>query len=214
MVYARSTDDGVTWSAPSEIDGPNDGVGLVCCFGFPLMSRSGRIYCLYNKHLGITDGASYATTVMRCKYSDDDGHTWQAGGVDIPYRRTRFDHPDPRVPTKCIVWQKPIRDAEGRLIVGFSRWSSLQRFPRPVGGNRAHLDTQCELMRFDNIDEGPDPKDIQISWLPEEEGTIRVPPPIEPERSRGYSLAEEPGVVLLPDSRLFMTMRTVTGRIW
>jgi hypothetical protein len=98
--------------------------------------------------------------------------------------------------------------------VGFSRWSSSQVFPRPVGGNRNHLDTQCELIRFDNLDEGPDPADLRLTWLPEPEGTIRVPCPIEPERSRGYSLAEEPGIVLLPDGRLFMTMRTVTGRIW
>ena len=214
VVYARSLDCGSTWSAPSEIDGPNDGIGLVCSFGFPLMSRSGRVSCMYNKHLGITDGGSYDTGIMRCKYSDDDGRTWHEGDVDIPYRRTRFDHPDPRVGTKCIVWQKPIRDSRGRLIAGFSRWSSLQVFPRPVGGNRNHWDTQCELMRFDNIDEGPDPRDIQITWLPDAEGTIRVPPPIEPERSRGYSLAEEPATVLLPDGRLFMTMRTVTGRVW
>ena len=92
VVCARSLDDGFTWSEPSEIDGPNDGIGLVCSFGFPLMSRSGRVYCMYNKHLGITDGG-YSTGVMRCKYSDDDGRTWQDGGVDIPYRKTRFDHP-------------------------------------------------------------------------------------------------------------------------
>ena len=212
VVVARSLDGGLTWSTPSEIDGADN--GLVSCFGYSLMSRSGRIYCVYNKHLGITDGGSYHTTVMRCKYSDDDGITWQAGGLDIPYRRTRFDHPDPGVPTKCNVWQKPIRDDRDRLLAGFTRWSSFQVFPRPTGGTRTHWDSQCELMRFDNIDEGPEPRDIQITWLPDQEGTIRVPPPIEPERSRGYSLAEEPGIVLLPDNRLFMTIRTLTGRIW
>jgi hypothetical protein len=69
-------------------------------------------------------------------------------------------------------------------------------------------------MRFDNIDEGPVPRDIKITWLPELQGSIRVPCPIEPERSRGYSLCEEPSIVLLPDGRLFVVMRTVTGRIW
>lgn len=212
VVSARSRDGGMTWSSPAEIDGPNDSIGLVCCFGFPVISRSGRIYCFYNKHLGITDGVGYISGVLRCKYSDDDGQTWQAGEVDIPYRRTRFDHPDPRVPCSCIVWQKPIHDGKGRPLVGFSRWSSLQVFPRPQHGY--HLDTSSELIRFDNIDEGPHPADLQLTWLPEAEGTIRVPCPIEPERARGYSLCEEPSIVLLPDSRLFMTMRTVTGRIW
>ena len=36
----------------------------------------------------------------------------------------------------------------------------------------------------------------------------------EPDASRGYSLAEEPAIALLPDRRLWMNMRTVTGRIW
>lgn len=85
-------------------------------------------------------------------------------------------------------------------------------FPKPKEG--WHLDTSCELMRFENIDEGPDPSGLKITWLPEEEGSIRISCPIEPERSRGYSLCEEPSIVLLPDGRLFMTMRTVTGRIW
>jgi hypothetical protein len=69
-------------------------------------------------------------------------------------------------------------------------------------------------MRFENIDESPDPEDLRITWLPEREGTIRVPPAVEPERSHGYSLAEEPAIVLLPDGRLCLCMRTVTGRIW
>ena len=137
-----------------------------------------------------------------------------ASGVEIPWRRTRFDHPDPKVPPNCIVWQQPIRDAMDRLIVGFSRWSSDMVYPRPIGGNRNHPDTSCELMRFENVDQAPEPRDLKITWLPDKVGTIRVSPGIEPEASRGYSLAEEPAVSLLPDGRLFMNMRTITGRIW
>lgn len=213
VVSSRSRDGGRTWLEPMEIDGAAEGPGMVSSLGFPVFSRSGRIYCFYNKNLGITEGGSRYLGVLRCKYSDDEGCTWKSG-VDIHWRRTRYDHPDPKVGCNCIVWQKPTRDAKGRQIVGFSRWSSLQVFPRPKGGNRNHLDTQCELMRFDNIDEGPDPRDIQITWLPQKEGTIRVPCQIEPDSSRGYSLAEEPAIVQLPDGRLWMNMRTVTGRIW
>lgn len=212
VVSARSTDNGVTWSAPQEIAGCGNVPGLVACFGFPVLSRSGRIYCLYNRNMGIADGGSYVTGVLQCTCSDDDGLTWEPYGVHIPYRRTRFDHPDPAVGCKCIVWQKPIRDSLGRPIVGFSRWSSTLVFPRPEHG--FHLDTSSELMRFDNIDDGPDPEDLRIIWLPEEEGVLRVPSPIEPEASKGYSLCEEPAIVLLPDGRLFLVMRTVTGRIW
>ena len=213
IVCARSQDEGATWSDPVVLDRPR-APGMIPSLAFPLFSRSGRIYVLYNQNLGIGEGSSRFSGVLRCQYSDDDGHTWIRGDIDIPWRRTRYDHPDPRVGCNCIVWQKPIRDARDRLIAGLSRWSSPMVYPRPVGGNRNHADTGCELMRFDNIDEGPEPEDIQITWLPDQEGTIRVSPGIEPDASRGYSLAEEPAITLLPDGRLWMNMRTVTGRIW
>jgi len=213
VVFSRSVDGGRTWMPIEVMDEPQ--APKMCpSLAFPLVSRSGRIYCLYNQHLGHSERGALFSGVLRAKYSDDDGHTWIASRVEIPWRRTRFDHPDPKVPSDCIVWQQPIRDARDRMIVGFSRWSSGMVYPRPVGGNRNHLDTQCELMCFDNVDEGPDPEDLSITWLPDEEGTIRVSCGIEPDASRGYSLAEEPAIVLLPDGRLFMIMRTVTGRIW
>jgi hypothetical protein len=212
VVYARSEDGGLTWSAPGEIAGCEGVPGLVACFGFPVISASGRIYCFYNKNVGVFDGGSYATCNLRCKYSDDDGRTWLSGEVEIPYRRTRFDHPDPSVPCKCIIWQKPIRDSQNRPIVGISRWSSFQVYPKPVNG--FHLDTSAELVRFDNIEDGPDPRDLELTWLPEIEGELRVSCPIEPERDRGYSLCEEPSLALLPDGRIFLVVRTITGRIW
>jgi len=211
VVYNRSTDHGKTWSDLGVIAEPK-GPRLCPSLGFPLVSKSGRIYCIYNQHLGI--GSSLYDSVAAVKYSDDDGRTWITSDVEYDVRRTRFDHPDPKVLVNWIVWQQPIRDAKGRMIVGFSRHSSKMVFPRAIGGNRNHSDSQCELMRFENVDEGPDPADLRITWLPDDEGTIRVSPGIEPEASRGYSLAEEPAIILLPDERLFMTMRTVTGRIW
>ena len=62
-----------------------------------MVSSAGRIYVFYNKSTGF--GGAY----IECKYSDDDGHTWVDGGVEIPYRRTRWDHPDPKVPPGCII---------------------------------------------------------------------------------------------------------------
>ncbi len=212
VVCSRSLDGGTRWSSPDVIASDEGAPGLVSCFGFPVMSTSGRIYCFYSKNLGVVDGEHYFAGVLRCSYSDDDGVTWQSGCIDIPFRRTHFDHPNPSVPCACIVWQKPVRDSRGRWIVGFSRWSSTQVFPKPRQGY--HLDTSSELMRFNNIDEGPDPRNIELAWLPEGENSIRITCPIEPERSRGYSLCEEPSIALLPDDRLFLVVRTVTGRIW
>ena len=47
----RSTDEGKSWSAPSEIDGATKGPSLTASWGFPVTSRSGRIYCFYNKNI-------------------------------------------------------------------------------------------------------------------------------------------------------------------
>ena len=213
LVYARSADHGETWSPIEPLAEPS--APKMCpTLGFPLVSRSGRIYCLYNQYLGFGEKGSLYSSPLHVKYSDDDGRSWIDSDVEIRWRRTRFDHPDPKVSPDCVVWQQPIRDAQDRMIVGLSRWSSDMVFPRPVGGNRFHSDTSCELMRFDNIDDGPAPEDLKITWLPDEEGTIRVSCGIEPDASRGYSLAEEPAIALLPDGRLWMNMRTVTGRIW
>ena len=213
ITSSRSSDEGRTWSQPEVLEKPI-APGMVPGLAWPVFSKSGRIYIFYNQNLGIGQDGGRWEGVIRCKVSDDDGRTWENGDVDIEWRHTKYDHPDTSVGRNCIVWQKPIRDAKGRVITGLSRWSSPMVYPKPIGGNRWHSDTGSELMRYDNIDEGPDPKDIQITWLPDEVGTIRVSPQIEPEASRGYSLAEEPAIALLPDGRLWMNMRTVTGRIW
>ena len=135
VVYSRSSDRGRTWSPLGVID-ESKYKNMTSALGFPLVSRSGRIYCLYNQHPGYGDGGLFCAP-LRVKYSDDDGRTWIAGGVDIPWRRTRFDHPDPGISPTGVVWQQPIRDARDRMIVGFTRWSSQMAYPRPVGGNRS-----------------------------------------------------------------------------
>ncbi|MDP6107321.1 MAG: sialidase family protein [Candidatus Brocadiia bacterium] len=210
-VFSRSADGGVTWSEPKVMLGTDDDQVLCGRWGFHIVSRAGRVYFFSNRYTGISDFSFSANGVMRCVYSDDDGHTWQPG-CDIPVRwREKYDHPDRSVPRSWIVWQPAIRDPKGRWITGFTRWSSLQKFAYPKEGH--HPDSRSELMRFDNIDEGPDPKDLKITWLPEGD-SISVPCPVEPEKSRGYSLGEEPSIVVLPDGRLFLIMRTRTGHIW
>lgn len=207
VVVARSEDDGVTWSQPQVIDSAHDDDGLIASWGFPVVSRTGRIYCFYNKHTGIVDTIRAITGVMNCKYSDDNGRTWQDGGV-IPFGRNDIDHPDPNVPPNWIVWQKPIRDAHGYQIVGFTHHTSRAVRPPPHGTWQD--DCQSEFIRFDNIDEGPHPEDLEMTWLPESGKGIRIPLPGRPD----VSIAQEPAPVLLPDGRLFCVFRTVTGRIW
>lgn len=214
VVYARSTDGGTSWTAPKPLAGPGARTGHLSQFGFPVISRTGRIYCFYNMTFGL---ARPTVAILRCKYSDDDGLTWTDGGVEIPYRRTRFDHPDPGTQPSCIVWQKPTRDAKGRPIVPLTRSTHPYVLP-PLGtshmGGTDLGECRCEFLRFDNIDEGPHPRDVQLTWLPDDEDLISVPVSFEPHAARGYTFCQEPGLVLLPDGRLFAAMRTANGQVW
>jgi hypothetical protein len=66
-----------------------------------------------------------------------------------------------------------------------------------------------EFMRFENIDDDPEPADVQVTYTPGERA-LRVGHYTNPL----LSVAQEPSLVRLPDQRLFCTMRTVTGAIW
>jgi len=208
IVIARSR-DGEDWSEPSRIVGPSKGSGeLQASWGFPVVSAQGRIYCFYVQLTDVIDTSHSCCGVMGCAFSDDDGHTW-AIADPVPMARNRFDHPDPSYPRNWIVWQKPVRDSRGRWMAGYTQSTSLAVRPEPPDGWWSQ-DTRCWFMRFDNIDEGPDPADIRITWLPHDEEGLSVPYPEHPE----ISVAQEPSIVLLPDGRLFTTMRTFTGHIW
>ena len=216
VVYARSMDGGVNWTSPTPIHEPG-ALGHTSQFGWPVISKTGRIYCFYNRTVGI---GLPGVANIRCRYSDDDGYTWVDGGVEIPYRRTKWDHPDPDVPAACITWQKPVRDAQGRQIVPLTRTTHpyLKQDLRAMDmGDRPDVglgECRSEFLRFDNIDEGPDPKDLKLTWLPDDEDLISVLVSFEPHRSKGYSFCQEPGLVLLPDGRLFTAMRTANGQVW
>mgnify|MGYP000845341299 CR=1 FL=1 len=53
ITFSRSTDEGKTWSKPRIIAGPKKaGDGHMASWGYPLVSRQGRIYVLYSQHIG------------------------------------------------------------------------------------------------------------------------------------------------------------------
>ena len=195
VVCARSEDGGETWSAPTEIDGPNDARFNMAFFGFPVVSRAGRIYVFYIKKTLNTWEVDSTRGFMRCRYSDDDGITWSEP-VDVPVIRRNGDDPDPAVPPRWKVWTNAVRDSMGVQVVPVERYSSRDR---TEGVERPHW---MDLMRFLNIDDGPEPGDLNISWLPDE--------PIAPLPKH----AIEPSIVLLPDGRLFMALRTGEGSVW
>ena len=71
----------------------------------------------------------------------------------------------------------------------------------------AHVDTRCAFARFENLDDVSDPADIKVSWLPTDREGLDVPNKMYPQ----ISTCQEPSTVLLPDGRLLMVMRTLTG---
>ena len=194
VVMARSEDGGRTWSEPYEIDGPNEARNKCAFYGFPIVSDSGRIYIFYIKRQEFCDMGSNSHGVVRCRYSDDEGLTWSEPEV-IPMNRRPWDDPDPNVPPNWIGWVNAIRDSKGRWLWAFGRWTPHRDdYPR----DRAFL----EFMRFNNIDEGPDPNDIDVTWLPDE--------PVAGLPKGGM----EPCPALLPDGRLFMVLRTSVGSVY
>ncbi len=216
IVFARCDDEGSpasggqAWSAPLRIAGPGKpGAGHIASWEFPLVSRSGRIYVIYNQYQGRDDVGPTFTGTMDCVCSDDLGKTWSAPHT-IPMKRSPYDHPDSSVPSNWIVWQKPIRDLSGRPLTGFTRWVSKAVRTPPHVNSWTAWESVVEFMRFHNIDADPEPRDIEITYSAWGDEALRVPHYDHPL----LSIAQEPSLVRLPDKRLFCTMRTMSGFIW
>ena len=210
IMFSRSEDGGETWSEPRRIVGatkPKE--GLQSSWGFPLVSKSGRIYAVWNQYQGVADYHHQITGTMDACYSDDMGETWSEPQT-IPMKRSPYDHPDEKYPSNWIVWQKPIRDLDGKWFTGFTRWVSPEVRTEPARNSWTAMESVVEFMRFENIDDDPEPKDIVISNYAFGGKALRVPHYDKP----ALSIAQEPSLVRLPDERLFCTMRTMTGYIW
>lgn len=200
LVFARSGDNGKTWYSPVTIAGP------MASWGFPMVAKSGRIYVLYNKHIGVNDLFTHTTGLMAGIYSDDHGKSWSSEQI-IEMRRSKWDNPDPNIPANWIVWQKPQRLSEGKYFVGFTRWVSPEKRNPPPIESWIAAEAVVEFMRFENIDDNPQPKDIDITFIATDDNALRVGFPDHPE----VSVVQEPSIVKLPDDRLFCVMRTSTG---
>ena len=207
IVFARSDDEGKTWSMPGVIAGPaRMGQGNIASWAFPMTSKRGRIYVIYNQHVGKFDTIFHITGRMDGIYSDDNGRTWSKPQT-IPMRRTCWDNPDSSYPANWICWQKPLRLTEdGRYLAGFTRWVS-DAVSKPPAKSWTARESVVEFMRFENIDENPEPAQLQVSWLATDRDALRVPHP----DYRQVSVVQEPSIVKLPDGRLFCVMRTRAG---
>ncbi len=207
IVISKSVDGGVVWSEPRTLAGPDlpEGSGMAS-WAFPLISRTGRIYIIYSRHTGVNDVFTHTTGLMAGIFSDDEGKTWSQESI-IPMPRSIWDNPDPNVPANWIVWQKPIRLADGRYFSGLTRWVSPSvRPPKPIDEWWAEASV-VQFIRFENVDEGPDINGLKISWLARDKDALQTPLVGHP----SVPCIQEPSIVVLPDQRLFCVMRTTLG---
>jgi hypothetical protein len=199
--------DGETWSKPVTVVGAKTPEDKQASWQFPVVSKNGRIYLFYLMEGDKVDLDRPTSGWMGCIYSDDNGHSW-SDPEKISMPRNRFDHPDPTVPKNWIVWQVPIRIRSGKVLVGYTHWTSPQYHNKPPAGWYSR-DSRCRFLRFENIDDNPAPHDLQIEWFEQEEG-LAVPFPGRDD----ISVAQEPSISVLPDGRIFCVMRTFTGYIY
>ena len=211
IVFSRSKDNGVTWEPPSHVAGPRtvDDPEHMASWAFPMLSKTGRIYVIYNQHIGISGWIPMHTGLMNGVYSDDDGQTWSKP-QNIPMPKSQYDDPEGKIPAEWIVWQAPMRDLSGGYIVGYSHWVNPERATKKDVVSWTQIESVVEFMRFENIDANPEVKDLKVTYSGWGDKALRVPHFIYPE----VSIAQEPSVVRLPDKRLFCVMRTNTGYIW
>jgi len=211
IVFSRSDDNGVTWTPPKHLLGPKT-IGdkaTMASWAFPLVSKSGRIYVLCNRNQGNMGWIKMHTGKMEGIYSDDNGATWSAPQI-IPMPHSPYDDPEGKIPAEWIVWQLPMRDLKGHYFVGYTHWVNKARARCKDPEAWTQYESVCEFMRFENIDDDPEPRDIRIRYNAWGDQALRVPHYIDPL----LSVAQEPSLVRLPDDRLFCAMRTNSGYIW
>jgi sialidase-1 len=121
--YQRSTDDGVTWSAPTEITAAFEGFRknydwkvLATGPDHSIELRSGRLVVPVWLSTG-TGGNAHRPSVTATIYSDDKGATWHAGDIAVPWS-DEMNNPNETV---------AIELADGRVMLNVRNESKTHR---------------------------------------------------------------------------------------
>jgi hypothetical protein len=209
--FSRSTDEGVTWEKPTHVVGPKtqDDPAYMASWAFPMVSRRGRIYVVYNQNIGNKGWIEMHTGKMAGVYSDDHGRTWSQGQfIDMP--KSPYDDPEGKIPAEWIVWQSPLRDRKGGFLIGYSHWINQAHARMKKTESWTQIESVVEFMRFTNVDAHPEPRDLKVRYHAWGDKALRVPYYRDPL----LTVTQEPSTVRLPDGSLFCIMRTNSGYIW
>ena len=205
IVFSRSSDKGKSWSEPLILAGSPDLVNPTrrASWQQPMLSRSGRLYCLWNQETSVKKGL--CGPMWGC-YSDDGGLSWSVPEESPLSLRADTDPEDSTIPPTWCNWQRPLRLGEGgKFFVASSRHG------------KAPYDKvyscKVEFWQYENIDEDPEIRDIRISVFSNGRNAMDAAN-VETEQhyigSDGNAI-EEASIVGLPDGRLFALMRSSTG---
>lgn len=189
--FAKSTDGGRTWTPTRILAGSANRVTprLVASWQQPMLSKSGRLYVLWNQQLS-NHHSHYGEMFGIC--SDDAGETWSA-----PQRVSWPDNAcppqNPGEPHNWCIWQRPLRlGPDGCFYAAAS-----------------HYEGVVDFIAYENIDEDPDVKDIRVRFY--QTGDARLKAPANPLSDK----CEEASIVKLPDGRLFAVLRSQCGHpLW
>ncbi len=196
IAFSKSKDDGFTWSEPVVLAGSKNYTNpqLRASWQQPMVSKSGRIYLLWNQQ--VTSQGPHCGTMFGI-YSDNEGETWSSPQL-VPMQRMDRDPEDILIPPSWCNWQRPLRlGKDGKYLVGVSRHGKASYDKKRV--------TSVEFLQFNNIDDNPEVKDIELSWFATNKDALVV------EHEKFRPVAEEASIVKLPDGRLFALMRTSSG---
>ncbi len=199
IAFSHSEDKGLTWSYPVVLAGSECRLNPrpIASWQQPMVSRSGRIYLLYNQQIqGKTGLNQQHCGYMFGRYSNDDGKTW-SDPQQVPMPLMDTDKDDPTMPPDWVNWQRPLRLGKGgKYLVGMTRHAKV--------GPQKRYRSSVEFLQFENIDDNPEVKDIRISWFMSNDKVLSV-------ESKFGSTCEEASIVKLPNGRLFALMRTGAG---
>lgn len=204
VVSMRTTDRGLTWEAPVDIE-PADGpeASYVVLFKTPF----GRVYAFYNHNTervrevkredkGVFHRVDSLGSYV-FKYSDDHGRSWSRERIPVPVREFECDRNN--------IYQGQIRffwNVGRPLHVGSAALFTLHK----VGamGDGFFAQSEGAFLRSENILTEKDPNRLQFETLPDGVMGLRTP-------EGGGRIAEEQSVALLSDGTLFCVYRTIDG---